>query len=179
MKKMKTSIMIIIMSLIFYSGNSQTSDLPLYHPDIGFMQQMLQNKSDMYQGGFQSVSTAYKFLMNLQLFNKENIRILEIYKESVNKNVEKMKTVDFSIPSNVDIAVKFIDQYYTDNQYIRDEMKLLNKLFTEIDNLKVIYPANFTSTDRYKELIGIVTGDELKNCSPDQIKNIGLRHGLI
>ena len=176
---MKTFVLSAVTSLLLNEVHGQTSNLPLYHPDFNLMQQMLQNKSNMYEGGFQSVSDAYNSLINLRLTNKENIKILNLYRDNVIKQVQKWNTVDFSIPSNVDKAVRFINQYYTDNQYIRDEMALIYKIMTEIDTLKERYPANYMSTERFKELLGIITGYDLENCSPDQINGLGLKHGIL
>lgn len=144
---------------------------------IQSMQSMLDKKNSQYEDGLGTVQTAYQKLMNLQLVNRENVKLLSVYQENVKKYAPSMGNADFSIPANVDWALEFINRYFTNNKPIKDEMDLLGKISLELQILRNNNPANWTETARYKELMGIIK--DLEYCNPNEIGSMGWKHGIL
>jgi hypothetical protein len=167
MRKLLLGVMLIGFSITLKAQDSYLQN----------MQAMLQQKNNQYNTGEQSVYDAYQKLINLQLINKDNEKILVTYQENVKKYAYKMDNVDYSIPANVNWALNFINKYITDNKSIKDEMNLLGKISLELQVLKNNNPTNWTTTTRYKELMDILV--VLESCNPGDINSLGWKHGIL
>lgn len=171
---MKSLFTLLLLCLLYNNSNAQNST-PLYQHDFGFYERMLDKKNSMYEGGFNKVQTDYSFLMNLRLFNKENLVVLNACRDYTKSQLKNSSQIDFSLNQNVEAALNVIN-VYIGIKTIMDELKMLNIIGKEILNLKVVYPGSFTSTDRYKELIALIS--EIENCHAEQISSLALKHGI-
>ncbi len=173
---MKVSPTLLLLCLWFNLSNAQTViPTPLYHPDFGFYERMLDKKTSQYDSGFAKVQADYATLMNLHTFNKENLVVLNDCREYAKSKLKNSNQIDFSIQANVDWALRIINVYF-DMKPIMDEIKVLNIIGKEIINIKASNPGSFTSTDRYKELIALIA--EIENCHAEQISSLALKHGI-
>jgi len=167
---MKQALLLIGLCLFSLASYSQ------WTPDWGAIQETMSRKQQQYDNGYSQLQRAYSDLIDLKLINKENSRALENYKSNVTKGVQNVEKVDFGIQANVASYLKFINSYL-DNTSIKAEIDLLNKISSEVMNLKARDPGSFTSTDRFKELKAVF--NELEVCNPANIKDIGWKHGIL
>ena len=111
-----------------------------------YIQSMLDKKNTQYDDDFSTVQTAFQKLINLQLVNMENIKLLGVYQENAKKYAPNISNTDYSIPANVDWALEFINRYFANNKSIKDEMDLLGKISLELQVMKNSNPHKWTET---------------------------------
>lgn len=173
---MKNLTTLLLLCLLYNNSNGQAVvPTPLYHHDFEYTERMLDKKTSMYESGFIKVQNDYTVLMNLRLFNKENLVVLNACRDYTKSQLKNSSQIDFSLNQNVEAALNVIN-VYIGIKTIMDELKILNIIGKEILNLKAVYSGSFTSTDRYKELIALIS--EIENCHAEQISSLALKHGI-
>ena len=174
---MKKLIIIIAILLVYHCsyGQYNIQDIPMSDVDANSLNNGLQSRGDAYRSGVDQVNYAYDRLMDIKLYNKENINSLSIYQEAVKNEHYKFAKTDFSLQNNVKSWLTYINEYRT-YKPIKDEIYLLYHLFQEIQAIKRNNPDSFTSSNRYKELMQVL--DELENCNTNDILSLARKHGI-
>ena len=180
---MKKIVLIIAGALMFsyhvFSQNMQNmvQDTYVSQPDFDLMDNSLSRVNNQYQSGVAAVKNAYSAIVNIELINKFNIAILKTYKDNVEVYVNRndVKNADYSMPANVNGVCNTINRYLQ-VQSIKNEINLLNKIWSEFNRLKEKNPENFASSDRYKELQQVL--NSLENCPVNEIGSLAWKHGI-
>jgi len=166
------NLIVILAILLFYHcsyGQYNIQDIPNSNVDVNSLNNGLQSRGNAYQSGVDQINYAYNRLMDMKLYNKENIKSLSIYQEAVKNERYKFAKTDFSLQNNLNSWLTFINEY-REWKPIKDELDLLSSLFEEISRMKVSNPENYTSSNRYKEISEIL--NILETCQTKDIYNL-------
>ena len=154
------SVKYTIMQNNYIPNSSQYIDP--YYMSMAMMQ-------ERYDRGYYYVRSELEKVINLKLINKNNISLLETFKNKrmplwrsySNADLTKENVVQNCINGIVDIY-KFVD--------IIDEIKLLQSCNNELSRIKIKDPDNYFYTKRYKAIA--ITLNYLENCNSNDIKKL-------
>jgi hypothetical protein len=94
--------------------------LPLYQPNLGFFQQMLQRRTAMYQQGAAQVRSAYDSVLNAPLTDEGNIAARNEYIKQAQEKLKNISATDLSIPGNVEAANNVFSPFWEDEAMLMD-----------------------------------------------------------
>lgn len=108
----------------FLPGLTDTvPNLPLYQPDFGFFNQMMQRKAAMYEQGFSQVKSAYDSILNAPLNAQGNSELRDSYLQQAQKKLKNLAGVDLSLHQNVEAANAVFSPFWQDQELLMDYAK--------------------------------------------------------
>src|SRR4051812_19976960 len=108
------------MSTFIPNVTDQIPDLPLYQPNFGFYQQMMQRKNQQYEQGYSQVRSAYDSILNAPLTNTQNIAARDGYLKQAQQQLKNLSSVDLSLQQNVDAADNVFAPFWQDDKMLTD-----------------------------------------------------------
>ena len=135
----------------------------------------LQARSD---NNFHRINREWGKLTRVKLINLQNVELLNQWQNNISNYMYNsgVKYVDLSFDENARQIISYITQPLNIGS-IKNELILLQKINNELYRIKNKDPDNFYNSKRYTELGKAI--NELKNCDPAQINQIGWKYGLI
>jgi hypothetical protein len=91
----------------FLQGISQfVPQIQPYQPDLNFFGNMLQTKQYQYDQGYNRINSIYSSLLNSPVLRQESSERRDAFFKSIEKNIQKISTLDLSMEQNVGAAAK-------------------------------------------------------------------------
>lgn len=155
-------------------------ELPLYQPNMGFFQQMLQRKSAQYEQGYSQVKSAYDSILNAPLSDQANIATRDEYVRQAKDKLKNLASVDLSQQENVDSANGVFAPFWEDNMLLMDSAFTKSTQEEMQKGMRLRDSKNKEDRDQYSDIAMqyLANGLEpLKNAgrNPDAYKNLEKR----
>jgi hypothetical protein len=180
MKNLLAHLSIILLPLVPFIGNSQ---------DLNYVAARM----DLIARGEAMVRESYAMIAELKLKNKENIAKYNNYINNktitltVRKRVRRkiyteqftyklfgdfnlyLRRIDLGDYDNASFIAKQFEEILNDPT-IASEINVLQKISSEIINLKTIYPSDYYNRERYTEMMNAL--QYMENCSAKSIDDM-------
>lgn len=137
---------------------------------------VLATKQAQYDVALQEINAVYSQMSKLQLLNKSNRKQLNDYRDKYFKEIaDDAAKLDLSIDSNKNWAIKAFKTPVLDSKYIRNEIKILNRIGKEINFLEYDAP-RFNKeqigdiNERKKNVVNFLI--EWENVDPDNAQQL-------
>ncbi len=166
----------VILITILLSSMGLSCEAQNFTPDYNFYGNAMATLQGRFDYNHQRVSNSYGKLLNVKLTNTQNIKILDYYQSKAKEEAKNAASVDFSNDANAESWIAYFNQVFK-IESIKNEMILLDNIYSEIKRLKYKDPDNFYHSKRYSEMADAL--NELKDCNPDDIGKIGWKYGLL
>src|SRR5690606_18270440 len=118
-------------------------EVPLFSPNFGLYQQVLQYKAGQYEKGKQIIQSAYDAIANTPLSTKGAAEVRDRYLTDVQQKLKELSKADLSLQQNVDSAERIFAPFWED-KYLLKDMALTKKVQSELSK----YEMAINSTDK-------------------------------
>lgn len=105
------------------SGSDILAPLPLYTPDFGMMNSMLQRRSSMFEQGLSQVKSSDSLIRNAALSVSDNQVVRDNYIKQAETQLQKLQGADFSQMQNVEAAQQVYAPFWQDQDLLMDYSK--------------------------------------------------------
>lgn len=105
------------------SGSDIIAPLPLYTPDFGMMNSMLQRRSAMFEQGLSQVKSSDSLIRNAALSVSDNQVVRDSYIKQAETQLQKLQGADFSQMQNVESAQQVYAPFWQDQDLLMDYSK--------------------------------------------------------
>lgn len=95
-------------------------ETPLYHPDMGYFNQMLMKKTQMYNQGLSQVQNAYSSVLNAPLSDQQNVSMRNDYVKQAQDKLKDLSSADLSLDANVQAANNVFAPFWQDDLMLKD-----------------------------------------------------------
>lgn len=102
------------------SGSDILAPLPLYTPDFGMINSLMQKRANMYEQGFQTLKAGFDNIQTAPLSDKANVAIRDNYVKQARENLQKIAASDLSQFQNVEAAQNVFAPFYQDEFLLKD-----------------------------------------------------------
>jgi len=103
-----------------YLSKDTLPQTPLFTPNFGLIQQVLQTKQSEYDRGFAAVRSLRNSLLNADVTNSQNKEFKDKTFKAIQENINKIANQDLSNPQAVTEAMKVFDPLINDQELIHD-----------------------------------------------------------
>lgn len=124
---------------------------------------------ERYDKGFYFVKYELNKVINLKLLNKENISLLQTFKNKKMPFWKSISNADLSKEEVVQKCISDITEIYKFRDIIA-EIKLLQNCNNELTRIKIKDPDNYINSKRYKSIS--ITLNNLESCKSNDIINL-------
>jgi hypothetical protein len=145
----------------------QIPDLPLYQPNFGFFQQMMNRKTQMYEQGYSQVKSAYDSILNAPLSNNQNIQARDQYLKEAQDKLKNLSSVDLSMQQNVDAANNVFAPFWQDDKMLKDATFTRSYMTEMQKGMRLRDSKNKEDRDQYSD-----TAMQYLQNGLDKIKNL-------
>lgn len=142
-------------------------EVPLFSPNFGLYQQVLQYKAGQYEKGKQIIQSAYDAIANTPLSTKGAAEIRDRYLTDVQQKLKDLSKADLSLQQNVDSAERIFAPFWEDKYLLRD-MALTKKVQSELSK----YEMAINSTDKNVRETAWQTGRDYVLQSYKKLQNL-------
>lgn len=105
------------------SGSDIIAPLPLFTPDFGMMNSMLQRRASMFEQGLSQVKSSDSLIRNAALSVSDNQVVRDQYIKQAEEQLKKLEGADFSQLQNVEAAQQIYAPFWQDQELLMDYSK--------------------------------------------------------
>jgi len=89
-------------------------------PNLAFDAQVLQTSQSKYDANHKKVSDLYGSLLNSAMTRSSNLQARDEFFKTINDDIKRMGSMDFSLDQNVQAAAGVFQSIYTNNNIVKD-----------------------------------------------------------
>lgn len=91
-----------------------------WQPNYNFYQSALATKQSQYNAGWEKMNSIYNSILNAPMMREQNIAKRDNFFKNIEGELNKMASVDLSLPQNVDAAAAVFKPFYEDDYIVKD-----------------------------------------------------------
>lgn len=91
-----------------------------WSPDYNFYQSALSTKQSQFNTGWDKMNSIYNSVLNAPMMREQNIAKRDNFFKNIEGELNKMASVDLSLPQNVDAAASVFKPFYEDDYIVKD-----------------------------------------------------------
>lgn len=103
-----------------------------WSPDYNFYNNVLGTKQAQYNAGWEKTNSLYNSILNAPLMRQQNIDVKDEFFKNIKNEIQKLASVDLSLPQNVSAASSLFKPFYENDNIVKD-MSFTNKYHEEME----------------------------------------------